>query len=212
MDATDSPQEFTHVISLDEQRVAKVYAEALFKAAEADNSVDQVKDEFAALVHDVFQQQPQFEEFLASAAIDLSAKKRVLQNTFQNRSHPLVYNFLQVLAERDRLPLLRAVYEALVDLQNKRMRRIPVRVESAVPLSDDQKGRLANDLREGFQLEPMLEEVVKPELLGGLILQVADFVFDASVRGEIEKIRKHVKSRSSYGIEQIRDRIFPTDG
>ncbi len=210
MDPTASPQQFTRGITLEEQRVAKVYAESLLNAAEAENSTDQVKDELGGLVNDVFQQQPQFEEFLASAAIDLGEKKKVLQNAFQNRCHHLVYNFLQVLAQRDRLPIIRAVYEALLDLHNKRMRRIPVRVESAVPLSDDQKAQLANDLRESFDLEPMLEETVNPALLGGLILQVADFVFDASVRGEIEKIRKHIKSRSSYGIEQIRDRIFPT--
>ena len=54
------------------QRVARVYAESLIKAAEKQGAADEVLDELQSLIQDVFSREPLFETFLASSAINLS--------------------------------------------------------------------------------------------------------------------------------------------
>ena len=57
------------------------------------------------------------------------------------------------------------------------------------------------------QIEPLLEEKVEPELLGGLVVRIGDWVYDASVRTRLDEIRNQLIERSSHGIASGRDRF-----
>lgn len=198
---------FHHTASLEEQRIAKVYAEALLNAAEEKGVVDEVQEELRELVEGVFDQDPQFEEFLASGAISKGHKEQVLDSAFKERTSDILFNFLGVLNEHDRLSILRTVYLVYQRLNNQRKRRIPVRVTTAYPLTEDQTNRLLDFLRSRLKLEPILETDIEKDILGGMIIQVADFVFDRSVRSELLNIRKQLMARSSYEIQSGRNRF-----
>ncbi len=198
--------------TIEDQQVAKVYAEALLNSAEEKQLVGDIKEELREFTENVFREEPQFEQFLASDAIGEEKKVQVLEKVFKDKTSELFFGFLIVLAKNNRLALLQPIYQAVIDLDNKRNRRIPVKVRSAVPLPEDQQERLLKQLREGFKLEPLLESLVEPDLLGGLIVQVGDYVFDASVKGELQKIRKQLLASSSHGIQSQRDRFFTPTG
>lgn len=200
-------KKYTLKAGFQEQKVAKVYAEALLNASEKSHKTGDVTDELRSFVEDLFQDKPDFEAFLTSAAIGVGHKKNVLQKTFQGKCSDVFYNFLMVLAEHDRLNIIRSVWHAFRDLDNKRNRRIPIKVTSAVPMTDDQKNQLYEKISTGFRLQPIMDYVVNEDILGGLIIQFGDWVFDASVRGELEKLRKQLLSRSSHEIQSGRDRF-----
>src|SRR5262249_56227312 len=82
-----------------------------------------------------------------------------------------------------------------------------VEVRSAAPLDDDQRDRLRRELQETFHLEPLLETEVDPELLGGMLVRVGDWVYDASVRTQLETIRNQIIARSSHEIQSGRNRF-----
>jgi F-type H+-transporting ATPase subunit delta len=117
-----------------------------------------------------------------------------------------------VLNEHERLELLRAILAAYRNLRNERARRVRVQVRTAVPLPDDQRARLQEEVREAFQLEPILEAVVDPEILGGMIVRVGDWLYDNSVRATLETIRNQIIARSSHEIQSRRDRFSTADG
>jgi F-type H+-transporting ATPase subunit delta len=73
-----------------------------------------------------------------------------------------------------------------------------VDVRAASPLGDEQQERLRQELREKFKREPILSVRIDPELLGGLVVRVDDWVYDGSVRARLERIRNQLLSRSSY--------------
>jgi F-type H+-transporting ATPase subunit delta len=52
-----------------------------------------------------------------------------------------------------------------------------------------------------------LQEQVDPDLLGGLIVRVGDWVYDASVRRELETLRSELIARSSHEIQSRRDQF-----
>src|SRR5262245_34693851 len=97
------------------QRVARVYAEALLNAAEKAGQADTVLDEMRELVLDTFKASPQLEVVLSSAALGRTLRRQFIRNVFEGRSSDVLYHFLQVLNDHDRLELLRAVAVALRD-------------------------------------------------------------------------------------------------
>ncbi len=203
-----APEQVHHETVFDDdlRHVAGIYAQALIGAAEKRQQADEVHEELQALVGDVFRREPQLEAFLSSHAIGRD-RTQVLQRTFDGRSTEVLDNFLHVLNAHDRLDTLRAVAAAYRELHDSRAGRLRVQVSSAAPLLDDQIDRLRNELREEFKKEPILETRVDPDLLGGLIVRVGDWLYDASIRTRLDSIRNQLIERSSYEIQSGRDRF-----
>ena len=190
-----------------ERRVARVYAEALLRTAEKRGSPDDVGKELRQLVTDVYSTSPDIEQALSSPAVKRSAKVPVLEHAFKNNVSDLVFNLLNVLNAKDRLSLVRHVAAAFGDLLDERAKRVRVTVRSAIPLTDEQIEQLKQSIGQATGLDPVLAATVDESLLGGMIVQLGDQVFDSSVRNRIEAIRIQLLARSSYEIQTGRDRF-----
>ncbi len=200
MNASDAPTtRHETVLDAGSQRVARVYAEALLDAAEKGNQTQQVLEEFDSLIDDLFRADPQFEAFLASGAISRRPKAEVIHRALDGRASDTFRNFLLVLNDHQRLDLLRGVREAVKELYDERSGRLRVVVTSAAPLPDDQRERLREELRQKYNKEPVLTTRVDPALLGGVVVRVGDWLYDASVRTRLENIRKQLIERGSHG-------------
>src|SRR5437879_241955 len=136
------------------ERLARVYAESLLKAAEG--QATQVIEELDSLIDDVFVSAPQLETIFAGAAIGRNARGAALEKVFATRASPPFYKFLRVLNEHERLELLRPIRHALHELEDERRRRVKVHGFTAVPLPGDYDTRIADAVRQQFGLEPIL--------------------------------------------------------
>ena len=202
------PQVHHRTVLDDETRhVAKVYAEALYKAAESADHVEPVLDELQTLVDGVFKNDPGLELYFASAAVGRDRKAEVLRKTFEHKTTPTFLQFLEVLNTHERLGMVRAIAQAFRDLHDRKTRRLVVHVQSAVPLTDDERNRLREDVRAVGHFEPILDEKVDPDILGGLVIRIQDWVYDASVRSRLFQVRDQLIERSSHGIQSGRDRF-----
>jgi F-type H+-transporting ATPase subunit delta len=190
-----------------ERRVAAVYAEALLDVAEERGQADEIGQELKAVVGEVFAKSPEIERALASPVVHRNAKEKLIDDAFKGNVSELMFNFLHVLNSKDRLSLVRHVAAAYRDLLDQRAKRLRVRVRSAVPLSESQSERLRQEIAQATGLEPVISTRIDPELLGGMIVQIGDQVFDSSVRTRIEAIRNQLLARSSYEIQTGRDRF-----
>jgi F-type H+-transporting ATPase subunit delta len=189
------------------RRLAGVYAEALLNAAEKREMVDAVGDELIAIAQEVFVANPRVEQLFASPIVKRSSKEPLLAQAFQGKISDLLFDFLLVLNRKDRLSLLgqvSAAYRAIVD---KRAKRVRVLVRSAAPLDEAQRATLQNTMQAALHKEPILDVRIDPELLGGMVVQVGDDVFDASVSTRIQTLRKHLQASSSHEIQVGRDRF-----
>jgi F-type H+-transporting ATPase subunit delta len=198
-----------HATVLDdtERQVAAVYATALLDAAQKQHEDAGVLEELQGLVGEVFRRDPGFELFLGSAAIGRDRKTEVLNRAFGGLASEIFLNFLLVLNEHDRLNLLRGVLASYQKEYDKRGGRLHVEVRSAIPLAEDQLENLRQQLRTTFSREPVLDTRIDPDLLGGLVVRVADWVFDSSVRSRLDRIRNQLIERSSHEIQSGRDRF-----
>jgi F-type H+-transporting ATPase subunit delta len=195
---------------VDAERLARVYAESLFAAAQEAGDIPTVLEELDSLIDDVFSKDAQLQALFAGAAVGRTARRGVLEKVFATRASGLFYKFLMVLNEHERLDLLRAIRHALHELDNERNHRTKVHVYSAVALPAGFGDRIAGAVRQRFGLEPILVAHVDPSLLGGMKIRIGDRQLDASVRTRLDNLRTQIIARSSYEIQSRRDH-FRTD-
>ena len=172
------------------EEIAQVYARALFEVAEEQDKLDIVKqqlDEFAGALHD----NREMAVFFFSPYFSAQEKKDGLHKAVEG-ADPAVMNFLEVLLERHRMPVIfriRTDFEALYDKSKKLM---PVLVTSAVELDPETIESLGKRIGEQTGNEIELSSKVDPEILGGIVLRVGNFIMDASIRTRLEKLRREV--------------------
>jgi F-type H+-transporting ATPase subunit delta len=205
-----APEEVRHATVMDDdetRHVARIYAEALFRSVQKANQAEEVLADLEALVKDVFQQDPGLELFFSSAAVGKHRKEEAIKKAFGGRAPEVFVNYLLVLNAHGRLDHLRAIAKAFRTLYDKHTGRVVVHVRSAVPLTDQERERLCQDVRQVGKREPVLDETVDPAILGGLIVRIQDWVYDASVRTRLLSIRDQLIERSSDAITSQRDRF-----
>ena len=81
----------------------------------------------------------------------------------------------------------------------------PVTVRSAVPLDEGQQAEVKSRLASMVNATPVITLEVDPSLIGGLVVQVGDDVYDASVRTRLERLRGRLIERKTHEIQSRRD-------
>jgi F-type H+-transporting ATPase subunit delta len=197
LETPDVEHENVLTVNVRQARIARVYADALAGLAARDGNAAEVGAELSGFVDQVLGKDPQAGAFFASPAVTRKTRAPVLAAALKGNVSPLVANFLGVLNQNNRLDLLGAIAAAYRDLLDQRAGRVRVVVRSAVPLSDEQQADLRRTLADSLQKEPVLRLHTDPELLGGMVVQVGDKVYDSSVRSRLEALRTQLTARGT---------------
>ncbi|MBI1903574.1 MAG: ATP synthase F1 subunit delta [Planctomycetia bacterium] len=209
--STDAAKQET-TLDVGAQRVAAVYARALLAAAQKAGQVTQVLAELDSFVADVLDRFPRFEAVLSSAIIAHEDKEQLLDHTLGKQASPLLLNFLKVLSRHERLGVLRYVHKAMHELVTELRGLVRVRVSTASPLDEALAEQITAAVKGFTGGEPLLERRIDPDLIGGLVLQVGDTVYDGSVSAQLARLRTRMIDRSVYEIQSRRDRFGTGSG
>jgi len=187
------------------EKIAEVYAEAFLNAVDAKGeSSDEKLGEFASFVG-VLRELPKFDTVISSAMIATEEKLTLIDKAIGSQASPTFKNFLQVVAKRGRLDILRAIHSEAAKIVDKRRNRIPVTITTAVPLDEQSFGSLSEKLRVVVGGEPIIKSVVDPETIGGLVVRVGDTIYDASLLTQLKNVRQQMIDRSAHEIQSRRD-------
>lgn len=187
------------------QAGARVYADAFLQAAEG--KTDELLEEFTSLQDDVLSKQPEFARLLMGRSLGREEKVRLINQVIAPRASELFANFLRVLARHDRLDLLPSILHEVHIRHERAMGRRRVTVTSAVPLNEETLARLRDRLKAGLSFDPVIIPKVDPKVLGGLVIQVGDTVYDTSLRARLSQLRSRLRQRSLHEIQSGRDRF-----
>jgi len=188
--------------------LARSYALALLNVGDQQGDTETILNELEELVVDIWQHQPTFATLLSDGLPDPQQRQKIVRDVFENRAHPTLDRLLQALAKRDRLALVPVIAQSARTIWNRRNRRVPVTVKSAVPLDDQHREALRQQLvRLTDGATPLLTEQVDPSLIGGLVIQIGDYVYDLSVRRRLEALRTELLEHRAADLRNRKDLI-----
>lgn len=186
--------------------IARTYADAFLNALPA-GDVQVALDEFRSFVEDVLEKQPDFNRLLTSGIVGRDQKLTLIERIVAGRGSELFTNFLRVLARHDRLDLLPLILAQCGIEAEKRTGRKRVQVVTARALSESALNKVRDSLAAQFSIQPIVEPIVDPGILGGLRIRVGDTVYDGSLRARLTQLRHRVRERSLNEIQSGRDRF-----
>jgi F-type H+-transporting ATPase subunit delta len=97
-------------------------------------------------------------------------------------------NFLTLLAENRRLPLLPEIASHYDTLRARAEQTIKAQLTSAQPVDDAARARITEALARRLGARVELECVVDEALLGGAVIRADDLVIDGSVKGRLARL------------------------
>jgi F-type H+-transporting ATPase subunit delta len=172
------------------QEIAEVYARALFEVAQDQDKLDKIHDELGA-VADAIGENRDMARFFFSPYFSTEEKKEALRKTISGADDTFM-NFLDALLERHRMPVIFRIRARLEQLWEEEHKLLPVEVTSAIELDKKTVNDIGKSIGEQVDREVELSSKVDPEILGGVVLRVGNFVLDASIRHRLEQLRKQV--------------------
>jgi F-type H+-transporting ATPase subunit delta len=103
-------------------------------------------------------------------------------------------NFVRVLAENHRLPLLPEIAAQYEGLRAAVENTVDVEVTSAVALDAAQSENLKRALSTLLKRQVRMQNSVDSSLLGGAIVRAGDLVIDGSLKGRLERLATELGS------------------
>ncbi len=168
--------------------VTTPYAEAFLQVAESRKEVDKVVDQAKDLLT-LWKECPEFSQAMGSPVLESDSKKAALEKLFTKKVTPSFLNLLKLLADRQRIGLLDAVLERMLELYREQRNIALATVTSAASLNEDQQADLLEKIQSiagTDNLEVNLK--VDPDLIGGFVVNVGSKVIDASLSGQVRRL------------------------
>ena len=179
------------VLDVGYESLVRAYSEALLNVLASEGDPESAFDELDELVI-ATSSSTAYDILAVSPEVSRAEKDRILLKLFDKKLHPTLLKFLRVLNRAGRLDLLPSIAHQVRSNWNHRQNKKVVRVQSAVPLGATEKDELRDRLRQSLGSEPILQLQVTPALLGGLVVQVGDIVYDSSIRSQLARLRREL--------------------
>ncbi len=191
--------------------VASLYARNYLGGA-SQNGVDDAVCELASFVDEVLERAPEFRTLLVSDSVSRDDKLSLIGRVLAPRCSEYFANFLKVLVQHGRIDLIEQIRQQAVMLQEELAGQRRVLVRTAKPLSDNSRSQITDQLKNKLGFDPILQESVDESLIGGLVIQVGDTVYDSSLRTRLKTLAGRLTERTLNEIQSGRDRFSHPEG
>jgi ATP synthase F1 delta subunit len=172
------------------EEIAAVYARSLFEVAKEQGKLDELREELGQFA-DAMGENRELQVFFFSPYFSTQEKEEGLDRAVSG-ADPTFVNFLKLLIENHRMPVIFRVRRSFDELWEQENRLLPVQVTSAVELDEATVKQIGDRIAQQTGQKVDLSSSVEPDILGGIVVRVGNTVLDASVRNRLEQLRKQV--------------------
>lgn len=192
------------------QHLGLAYAKGLLGAAQQAKSADRVLGELESLQADVLNKLPSLRLTLTSPRVATEEKVALLDKAFKGKMSPTVLNFLKVVANHGRLDCLPDIVKSYRKLVSDSEGKVEITVRAAYPLSNPLRDRIAARLGEVLKRKVTLNVQVDPELLGGLVVQIGDTLYDGSLAAQLQRMKSVALEHTTAAFRDSLNRFTAT--
>src|SRR5690242_2758922 len=172
------------------EEIAAVYARSLFEVAKEQGKLDDVREQLGAFA-DALNDSRELQLFFFSPYFSTAEKEDGLDRAVTDADE-IVLNFLKLLIENHRMPVIFRLRRAYEDLWQEENKLLPVQIVSAVELDRTTVSSIGEKIAEQTGRRVDLSAEVDPDILGGIVVRVGNSILDASIRNRLEQLRKQV--------------------
>jgi ATP synthase F1 delta subunit len=172
------------------EEIAEVYARSMFEVAREQGKLEEIREQlnqFAQALED----NRDLQVFFFSPYFSTQEKEEGLSRMLDG-ADPTFVNFLELLIENHRMPVIFRVRRSFESLWEEENRLLPVSVTSAVELDETTVRDIGDRIAAQTGRRVQLRADVEPDILGGIVVRVGNAVLDASVRNRLDQLRKQV--------------------
>jgi len=179
-------------------KLAFRYANALYEFAVESNNVEEVYRDILH-IQEVETTHIELKKVLESPIISQDKKLNIIKEIFQKAVTETVFRFFTLIVKKRRVPELLMICNQFIKIYYKNHHIKEAHITSAQPLSEKMVEYIKNYLEGDSPYSFILHLSVNPKIIGGLIVKIDDFYFDASIQAKINKLKAEF-SQNAYAI------------
>ena len=167
------------------------YAESLFDLAKEENKVTQYLDDIK-LVGEVLDSDPQIVQFFNHVLIENEKKIQLLDQSFKGNVDQYVLNFLKLLVQSRRIRYIDDIIKSYINLSNQYLGIEEGTIYTPYKLTDQQIQDIEKAISQKENRKVTLKVSIDPSLLGGIKVQIADRIYDGTIKNKVEMLKKEL--------------------
>ena len=172
------------------EEIAEVYGRSLFEVALERDKLDVVREQIGQFT-DALDEDRELSVFFFSPYFSTQEKLDGLERVVSDADET-VLNFLKLLIEKHRMPVLFRIRRVLDRLWERENKVLPVEITSATELDEQTVQGIGKRIGDQTGQRVELTAKVEPDILGGIVLRVGNQILDASIRNRLERLRRQV--------------------
>lgn len=174
---------------MNEKIISSRYAKAIYSMAEEKQHVEAILNDFKLILKTIKDSRELY-NLIESPVVAGDKKLAILKEVFDDSLNDIMVSFLKLLTDKSRTYLVDSIANEYELIYNSRNNIDPVLIETAIELDEDAKNQLVEMLANWTKSTIQAEYKVNPDLKGGLKVNIKGWVFDATIKNQLEKLRK----------------------
>jgi ATP synthase, F1 delta subunit len=176
--------------------ISSRYANALFKQAEEQNIIEEVKNDIQFLTS-LCNDSEEFNFLLNIPSISSDKKAKIIESALGKAVQKLTLDFIKLVVNHRRESLMSSMCESYIRKYQTKHGIKEVLLTTAIPMDDDICAKIRNAVETSMNVKAEMKTKVNPDIIGGFILNIDNHLqMDASVASQLEKIKKGILGNS----------------
>lgn len=170
-----------------EKRIAQRYAKALFLIAQESQTMDVMHNDIL-FIQNVLRASHDLTLLLKNPIINPTKKIRIIEDIFAKNVQDIVIKFLIFIIKKGRGNILANIISEFFAMYNQANNLVEVEIISAHKLNESIKEEIVNRISKKINKRVIPEFKVNPKIIGGIQLKFEDYLFDASLKKQLESL------------------------
>lgn len=176
---------------MNEKIISSRYAKAIYSMAEEKKQVEVILNDFK-LILETIDNSRELYNLIESPVVAGDKKLAILKEVFGDSLNETTNSFLKLITDKSRTHYIDSIAKEYELIYNSKNNIVPVVIETAVQLDEDGKTKLVEMLTSWTKSTIQAEYKVNPVLKGGLKVNIKGWVFDATIKNQLEKLRSRL--------------------
>lgn len=196
---------------IEKSELIRRYAKVILEVATSKEILDRAEQELS-LIKETLQEDIFLLEFLKNPQISAEEKRKVVIEIFEGVVSSIILHQIALVVGVGRGELLLSIIDRLLNLTDELNKKTRGKITTSIPISKETKDKFQRIISKLIGKEAILKDTVDPSILGGFILQIDDKIIDASIQGQLGRLREEISKeiaiprprRSPLCLEQVR--------